>query len=321
MSTRDLHFSTAFRLKAVPPYDFSLTVHKPAGWSFLTPFEIFEDGALWTGMRLNSSETLGLKLRAAGTVETPEVLCEVFSGEEPSSLERKEILRALTWTLSLEEDVGEFYALAGRDPLVKALAEDLYGMRSTKRADIFPRLILAVTLQMAPIKRSNQMMSLLIKEYGEKIVFDGKEVWYWPSPQRIAQASVRELEERCKLGYRAKALIGIAGAVCGGFPTLQELGKISSEGAKARLMELKGIGEYSADVVSPHPGFALDVWSAKIFNMLIFGEKPESPRNVIPELRKIAEYRWGKWRGYVFTYVLNDLSNLSKRFSLNLTEL
>jgi len=165
---------------------------------------------------------------------------------------------------------------------------------------------------MAPIKRSDQMMTLLIENYGETITFDGKQVSYWPSPKRIAKASVRQLEQRCKLGYRAKVLKGIAKAVLKGFPTLRDLEAMSPEEAKAKLMELKGIGEYSAEIVSPHPGFALDVWSAKIFNALLLEEKTESPRSVIPNLKKIAEKRWGKWRGYVFTYVLNDLNKLSE---------
>jgi DNA-3-methyladenine glycosylase II len=313
--------SIAFRLDAVPPYDFSLTVHNPAGWSLFTPFETFEDGTLWTAVRLDSGEALGLKLRSEGTVETPKVTCAAFSSEELSLSERKKVAKITTWALGLGEDIREFYALAGRDSLVKALVEDLYGMRMTRRPDIFPRLILAVTLQMAPIRRSEQMMNLLIKEYGEKMVFDGKEVWYWPSPQTIAKTSVRELRERCKLGYRAKTLKGIAKAINRGFPTLQELEEISAEEAKAKLMGLKGIGEYSADIVTPHPGFAIDVWSAKIFNILLFGKEAESPRTVIPELKKRAEARWGKWRSHVFVYVLNDLDNLSKIFNFNLAEL
>ncbi len=165
------------------------------------------------------------------------------------------------------------------------------------------------------------MWDLLIKNYGVKIRFDRKEVLYWPSPERIAKAAVRELKERCKLGYRAKALKGIAEAVCNAFPKPQQLEEMSTEEAKAELMELKGIGEYSADIVSPHPGFALDVWSAKIVNMLIFRKEVESPRSIIPKLKKIADDRWGKWKGYVFAYVLNDLKNLSSRFDLNLGEL
>jgi DNA-3-methyladenine glycosylase II len=321
MSKGDLSCSTAFRLKATPPYDFSLTVHKPAGWSLFTPFEMFEDGTIWTGMRLNLDEIFGLKLRSVGTVEKPEIFCEMFSREKLNAERRKELSEMVAWMLSLKEDVRGFYALAEHDPLVGSLVGDLYGMRRTKRLDIFPALILAVTLQMAPIRRSDQMMNLLIKNYGVKIRFDGREILYWPAPERIARAGVRELEERCKLGYRARSLKSIAETICKGFPMLQEFEKMPTDEARTKLMELRGIGEYSADIVSPHPGFALDVWSAKIFNMLLFGDEAESPRSIIPKLKEIAEDRWGKWKGYVFTYVLNDLNNLSRRFNLNLTEL
>lgn len=321
MQVHDLRFSTNLKLRTIPPYDFSLSVHKPAGWSLLTPFEVFEDDTLWTAARISNEEVFGLKLRSAGTVKKPQIFCEIYSKKKLDANKRRALLNTITWMLNAEEDIQPFYALAERDSIVKVLVEDLYGMKRTKRLDIFPMCILAVTLQMAPIKRSDQMMTLLIKEYGEKIEFDGKEILYWPSPQRIAKAEVKALEAKCKLGYRAKNLKDIAEAISQGFPTLQALEKMSADKTKTKLMELKGIGEYSADIISSHPGFALDVWSAKIFNLLLFGEEPESPRDIIPKLKKVAEKRWGKWRGYVFTYVLNDIPNLSRRFNLNLTEL
>jgi DNA-3-methyladenine glycosylase II len=283
----------------------------------LTPSEIFDSGILWTAMRWHSGEMFGLKLSPLGNVEKPEICCKLFSHEKLSQSKREKLSNTMEWMLSVREDIREFYSLAESDPIVRKLVKDLYGMRRTQRPDVFPMLLLAVTLQMAPIKRSDQMMTLLIENYGETIRFDGKKVSYWPSPERIAKATVRQLEQKCKLGYRAKALKGIAQAIVRGFPTLRELEAMSPDEAKAKLMELKGIGEYSADIVSPHPGFALDVWSAKIFNTLLLGEKTESPRDVIPNLKEIAEKRWGKWRGYVFTYVLNDLDRLSKRFNLN----
>ena len=320
MSINDLTCSTILRLKPVPPYDFALTVHKPAGWSLSTPFEIFEKGVLWTAMRTLSGKVFGLKLRSTGTVGRPAISCVVYSRQEFGANERRDLSKTIAWMLGLREDIREFYALAKRDPLVKVLVKDLYGMRNTKQPDIFSRLILAITLQMAPITRSDQMMTLLIKEYGDKIRFDGKDILYWPSPERIAKTEVGELERKCKLGYRAKFIKGIAETVYAGFPSLQELDKMSAEEAKAKLMELRGIGEYSADIVSPHPGFALDVWSAKIFSMLILGEETESPRSAIPKLKKIAEDKWGQCRGYVFIYVLHDLKNLSSRLNLNLTQ-
>jgi DNA-3-methyladenine glycosylase II len=271
-------------------------------------------------MRTSSGEMLGLKLTSAGTVENPELICKVYAQRKFSSNRRTELSKTLAWILNIEEDVSEFYALAKNDPLVDTLVKDLYGMRNTKQPDIFSRLILAVTLQMAPIARSNQMMTLLINNFGQSVRFDKKEVLYWPSPEKIAKASLRELREKCKVGYRAESLRSIAQALLQGFPTLRQLEEMPAEEAKVKLMELKGIGEYSADIVSSHPGFALDVWSAKIFSSLILGEKPESPRNIIPRLKAIAEERWGRWRGYVFFYVLHDLNNLSRRFNLRLEE-
>jgi DNA-3-methyladenine glycosylase II len=321
MSHKQLAFSTCLDLDVIPPYNFSLTVHKPAGWSLLTPNEIFKTNVLWTGMRLNSGEIFGLKLRSIGDLDKPRISCIIFSNTMIGTRERSELAEKVSWMLGTREDLRGFYSLAEHDPLVQVLVHGLYGMRRTRRLDIFPALILAITLQMAPITRSDQMMNLLIQEYGEKIVFDNKEIQYWPSPQIIAKTSVKELERRCKLGYRANALKSVAETIQKGLPNLQELENMSTEEAKAKLMQLKGIGDYSADIVNPHPGFALDVWSAKIFSLLLFRKEPQNPRDVIPEIKKIAQDKWGKWRGYVFTYVLNDLDNLSNRFNLNLTEM
>jgi 3-methyladenine DNA glycosylase/8-oxoguanine DNA glycosylase len=321
MSLNNLTFSSILKLEALPPYDFGLSVHKPAGWPLSTPFEVFENGTLWTVMRAFSGELFGLKLKSIGTIETPKISCEIRSHGELGASQKREMLETLTWMLNLKEDVKGFYALAKRDAIVKALTKDLYGMRNTKQPDLFSRLILAVTLQMAPITRSNQMMNLLIKEYGDRVNFDGRDILYCPPAEKIASAEVREIERKCKLGYRAKFLKEIAETLQAGFPTLRELEELPAQEAKAKLMELNGVGEYSADIVLPHSGFALDVWSAKIFSALLLGKKTESPRNLIPKLKKMAEDRWGKWRGYVFIYVLHDLDNLSRRFNLDLTQM
>ena len=319
-SVVQLDNTTRLELRPVPPYNFTLTIHKPGGWPLFTPSEIFEQGTIWTAMRTPSEETIGLKLNSRGTIQNPRIICTVYSRGKLNPQAKEDLSETISWSLNVKEDITQFYALAKTDPLVKILVRDLYGMRNTKQPDLFPRLILAVTLQMAPISRSDQMMSLLIKEYGEKVLFDGREIQYWPSPARIAVTSVEELREKCKLGYRARPLKSIAETINQGFPDAGQLEKISPLEAQAKLMELPGIGEYSADIVLPQAGMPLDVWSAKIFSLLLLGMKPRFPRESIPKLKKIAEEKWGRWRGYVFIYVLHDLSNLSRKLKLKLTE-
>ena len=308
----------SFDIEAIPPYSFELTVHKPAGWWWSTPKEIFEDNTLWTATRFRG-KLIGLKLESLGTLTEPKIRCAVFRDEEISDAEKSGITFRIKRALRTEEDLNEFYEMARKDDVLRDVIEDLRGMRTLGWPDLFPALTLAVTLQMAPMKRSRQMMELLIENFGDKISFDGKTVSYWPSQERIADTLVEELRAKAKLGYRAENLLSIAKTLTRGFPTMEELWEMPHEEVKKRLLSLRGIGNYSAEIVVPGTGFPLDVWSAKIFHVLFFGKEPESPREAIQELKKIAEERWGKWRGHAFVYVLNDLPEISKRIGVDLT--
>jgi DNA-3-methyladenine glycosylase II len=309
-------FSVEF--EAVPPYSFELTLHKPAGWWWSTPDEVFEDGTCWTLTRFNG-ELLGLKIWSDGDAQKPRLHCTVFSKTKVDASQKQGITRMVKRALKAEEDLGGFYRLSRKDDILKGVVKDLYGMHTVGWPELFPALILAVTLQMAPMKRSNQMMDMLITEFGDHASFDGKTMQYWPSAETIAAASVKELQAKAKLGYRAGNLIAIAEALQNGFPTMDDLWAMEPEEAKKRLLTLRGIGDYSAELVMPRMGFPLDVWSAKIFHVLFYGKEPENPRDVIPALKKVAEQRWGRWRGYAFVYVLNDLPKLSSRIGVDLT--
>jgi DNA-3-methyladenine glycosylase II len=318
-SSLKLKEAYSIEVTAVPPYSFELTVNKPAGWWWSTPDEIFKDDTFWTATRFKNT-LLGLKLKSTGTLQKPKLQCNIFSKTELNTAKQQDVTRMLKRALRTEEDLTEFYALAKEDSILKAVVEDLYGMRTAAWPELFPALILAVTLQMAPMKRANQMMELLINGFGDQASFDGKTIRYWPSPDKIAASTIDHLMAKAKLGYRAKSLAAIAKTLQHGFPAMDDLWTMDAAEAKKKLLTLHGIGDYSADIIVPGMGFPLDVWSAKIFHVLFFGEKPENPRKAISLLKQTAEKRWGKWRGYAFVYVLNDLPQLSKRIGVDLTQ-
>ena len=249
----------------------------------------------------------------------PRIRATVYSKTKLAICEKEHVTSIVKRALKSEEDLTEFYNLAANDEILSTVVKDLYGMHTIGWPELFPALILAVTLQMAPMNRSNQMMELLIANFGDQGGFDRKTMRYWPSAETIAASTIEELKTKAKLGYRAANLIAIAKALQNGFPTMDELWNLGPEKAKKKLLTLRGIGEYSAELVMPKMGFPLDVWSAKIFHVLFFGKEPSKPREAISTLKKVAEKHWGNWKGYAFVYVLNDLPKLSNRIGVDLT--
>ena len=319
MTATALKESFSFELNAVPPYSFELTVHKPAGWWWSTPNETYENGTLWSATRIDKTP-FGLKLQSLGTAVKPKVCCTAFSAKKATEETKAQIKHTLQRALQTSEDLSEFYSLAQKDCVLCDAAADLCGMHAVGWPELFPAMILAATLQMAPMKRSNQMMDSLIENFGTKLCFDGKTIHYWPSTKKISDTPITVLQKRAKLGYRAANLVSIAQTLEAGFPTMDELHDMEPEKARKTLFGLRGIGGYSAELVMLEAGFPLDSWSAKIFGVLFFGKVPDDPREAISALREEAQKRWGKWMGYAFVYVLNDLPQLSKRVGFDLTQ-
>jgi 3-methyladenine DNA glycosylase/8-oxoguanine DNA glycosylase len=307
----------SFDIAPLPPFDFRLTVRKPAGWDLFTSGEVFEDGTLWTGIR-HGGRTFGLKIRSGGTVEKPRVLVEVYARSRIDSSESRTLRETLSVCLGAEQDLRAFYDFAAKDGILKHVVESLYGMHDTQAASLFNSVILAICLQMARLKRSNEMMEAISRNYGETIEFDGKRVLLQPPARKIARLDPKEFAKECKLGYRAKYIVASARMIEAGFPDIQEIMRMPPVEAKEKLVELPGIGDYAADIINPHAGFPIDAWSVDVFGLLFFGKEPENRRDAIEEVKAEGLRRWGEWSWMAFFYVAQDLRNLSKRLGVQL---
>jgi N-glycosylase/DNA lyase len=308
---------TSLELEPIPPYSFRLTVMKPGGWELFTPNEIYEGDTLWTGIRFHG-RPIGLKIQSAGTVESPRVLVGVYAGTGVSRKDMEALGGVLSVCLGVGQDLNEFYSFAKKDAILKHVVEDLYGMHDTQAASLFNSVILSVCLQMARLKRSNEMMAAIDKKYGEPIEFDGRRLVIQPAAETIAELDPKALAAECKLGYRAKYLVASARLIAGGFPDIQEIVKMSPDEAKEKLMELPGIGDYAADIINPQAGFPIDAWSVDVFGRLFFGKEPEDRRKAIETVKQEGIKRWGTWSWMAFYYVAQDLRNLSKRLGVPL---
>ena len=294
------------------PFDFSLTVAKPAGWHWSTPGEVFENGTLWSGTYVDN-DPVGLKMSAAGR----KVTVTVYVRSQLTNREKHMLQTAIRLGLGEDEDLNAFYAFARGDDVLSLAVRDLYGMRVARLDDLFGRVTLATTLQMAPLKRSQSMMAKLLAEYGTKIIFDSQEVVLWPSSSKIARLEPAELRDKANLGYRADRLVKSASYLVEHPMSLSVLRSKPEAEAIEEVMEIPGIGRYSAGLIIGRTSVPVDVWSVVIMSELLLGRTPKNPRQEINEVTRAVDERWGKWSWMGFVYVLNDLRKLAMIYKLS----
>lgn len=313
-----LPYEFSYQVKPLKPYCFRLTVKKPAGWSLFTPFEVYENETLWSALHLND-ELVGVKVRSVGNTDRPLLRVDVFTKKNAAAAVREKVKEGLNELLGVNEDLAPFYALARNDPILKHVIADLYGMHDTFSSSLFARATLAILLQMTGIKRGNQMMNCVITKYGQTAEFDGRRIRVWPTYQRISTLKAKQLAKTCKVGYRAKRLVNLATVMTKNRGlTLAELKALTGEEAKRVLMELPGIGDYSADMINRTGGFPIDVWSATVFGKLFYGKEPENNREAVETVKREGIRRWGKWSWMAFFYTVQDLENLSRKLNTTL---
>ena len=294
------------------PFSFELTVNKPAGWHWSTPAETFRNGKFWAGIYLDS-RPVGLKMQTAGR----NVRADIYQEAMASVIDLQTLERELRKALGEEEDIAGFYEFAKSEPVLDEVVTHLNGMRLGSSRDLFGRVILAICLQMAPLKRSRQMMDLLLAEFGTPLGFDRHKMILWPRPGVIAALEPSVLRARAKLGYRAERLIAAARHLIDNSTSAEKLDTLSDEEAQRMVMTIPGVGEYSAGIILERRDVPVDSWSLVILSELILGRSPENGRSDIPALHELIKRRWGKWGWLAFAYIVNDLPYLASKYGLS----
>ena len=301
-----------FTVTISEPFDFALTVAKPAGWPWSTPKEIFENKTLWTAVRIRDIP-VGLVMSARKN----KVIVRAFPPvplEKEDTADLEDMVRA---GLGADEDLAGFYRFAQDDPVLRQATTDHPGMRIGLLDDIFGGVILAILLQMAPIARSRQMMDSVLELAGTKIIVEKKEVILWPRADEIAIIDPSILRSKAMLGYRAERLVKAAQYLVEHPLSLRDLARLPEEDAMKVLTNIPGIGRYSAAIIFGQSTPPIDAWSVIIMSELYEGRTPENSRREIARVEEQLSARWGTWSWLAFAYILNDLENLSTVYKIS----
>jgi DNA-3-methyladenine glycosylase II len=283
-----------------PPFDFTQSLRFLAGFPATQKEQVIAPNRLIKGVRL-SNTTAVVDLESVGTTDRPRLVMKVQADTALTDHQLAQIEKRIRFSLSIGEDLTEFYALARQDtPFQETVMPALHGYRQVKFPSPFEVAAWAVLAQRQPMAQARRMKQALVDRFSQPAVYEGRPFEAFPQADDFQPLDRHELASLLGNERRAAYLFEVIAA----FLTVEDNFLLDApyDEVKAWLLAIKGIGDWSAT-------FVLARGLGRMQRALL--EDPESTFNkgmlraAVPvygevsfeELRAIAE-RYGIWQGY-----------------------
>jgi len=201
-------------------------------------------------------------------------------------------------------DLQPFYSMAERDPVLRQLIVHFRGMRIPQAPRIFEILISAILEQQVNLSFAHKVKKVLIDTYGRAVEFEGRRYSSFPDPARLAATTPAEMLPLQVSGPKARYIIAISRLVLDGALDLENLAQHEPQVAHERLLELLGVGHWTAQYVGLRALGHLDclpdadVGLQKVIHHFYGLRKRPTPERV----HKMA-WAWQGWRSYATFYL------------------
>ena len=159
--------------------------------------------------------------------------------------DRRRLAALVTRLFSLDVELAAFFGRLRREPGLAEVARRCAGLRPQRFATLFETLANGLACQQLSLDSGLMRLGRLCERFGPRAP-DGSRVGP-PDPERIAHAPVSLLRQAGFSNRRAAELRELARLPLGRFEA--ELTALSDDDARARLLELPGVGPWTADYV------------------------------------------------------------------------
>ncbi len=295
-----------FTLTPAPPYSLTLTAVRFARFKD----EIVDRVQSNSYQRLLAVDgQLALATVTDGGTITKPLLCVELQGPRKADLDRPEFVAQLRHILCTELDLKPFYRLARTDDLLAPIVPRFRGLKLPASPTVFESLVMAVLSQQVNLTFAYSIKKELVEMFGEKWSVNGETFHAFPIAERFAEETEENLLRFRLSRAKAGTLIRLGQVFASGALKEEELVALPDEDVIERLVQIKGIGRWSAEIallrglarVDAFPGGDLGV--VKYLAQGLLG-KAEKATEV--DMRAFAE-RWRPYRGLALIYCYAEL--------------
>jgi DNA-3-methyladenine glycosylase II len=290
-------------IKAVPPFDFDLSAEIFSHGD--KQIQKYERGKFWQVIRVNGKLIL-IAMEASGTVDDPTLSVELRSNKKISKKEKEKAEEIICTLFNLELELEPFYDEMKSEKVIVGLTQKFRGLKSPTTPTVFEALIDSIVEQQISLNIAESIERKLIKTFGDRLNPDGEFYYAFPTPQRLASASIEQLRSCGLSSKKAEYIKEISETVSRGELDLEKFKEYeNAQQIISELDRIRGIGVWTAEMTMVRGMQKLDALPADDLGLrrVVSHYYCEDRKISGEEARRIAE-KWGKWKGLAAFYLI-----------------
>ena len=173
--------------------------------------------------------------------------------------------------------------------------------------DLWETLISFIISANNNIPRIKGIIERISKKYGNKIIFNNKEYYTFPTPEELSKANIQDLRA-LGLGFRDTRVYETTKMILENKSKLEELKKENNvDILREDLLKFPGVGPKVADCImlfslKKLEVFPIDVWVRRVMNDLYIKNKDEEKVSKL-QIQNLAKEKYGNLAGIAQQYL------------------
>lgn len=234
--------SPTFVLRPIPPFrlDFTVWVLRRRPRNLIDRW----DGSTYRRVIVLDGRPIDLAIRQRGSATSPRLI--VIASPPPGTLlERRRIRMLIDRLLGLRIDLTDWYCMAARDERLRPLAEKFRGMKPPRFPTMFEAVVNAIACQQLSLEVGLELLNRLAALCGAR----SSGHYAFPKAQDLERLRTAELQAIGLSGQKTRAMLGLARAITRREFDLESLALLDDPVVRQTLLELRGVGRWTAEYV------------------------------------------------------------------------
>ncbi|MFD1850460.1 DNA-3-methyladenine glycosylase family protein [Oceanobacillus bengalensis] len=178
-----------------------------------------------------------VEVKAVGTTEKPAFIITSDEDARKDSI-ISYIYDLFQWDFDLNK-VGEHF----KGTNLEELFHTYPGTPIVREFDLFYCLMKTIIHQQLNMKFAYVLSTRFIENFGEKI----NGVWFYPSPEKVANIEIAALRELQFSGRKAEYVIDTSKMIANGEVNLEEMGKKTDQEILQEMVKIRGVGPWTVE--------------------------------------------------------------------------